>query len=462
MEAAKDTTLEMFAQTGSYPIRAGNRVRPLIDGEPAFRRICQAVQSAKRSVWVTVAFIHDNFEMPDGRGSLFDVLDEAHSRGLDVRTLFWRNNPGSGFNDSHMFSGDETHRAMLIERNSRFLARWDRAEKNYCQHQKSWIIDAGQDGEVAFVGGINLEAESVVSPGHRHGDHRHTHDIYLELDGPSATDVHHNFVQRWNEASDRNEPDGTWPNAAEAAALPFPDRTSPEKGSVLAQVQRTVRPGRYADVTAAPGAFPFNIAAGERSCFEQYERAIAAAESYIYFENQALGQPETVNALHAALERGVVVTVLVPADPNNFMAEARKDPRAKPFFDRLGALGDYPHFMLAGIGRSISNGERQNIYVHAKAGVIDDRWATVGSCNIGARSFFGDTELNVSFLCAKTARVFRTDLFREHLEIDTSADDGLNACQRYQQLARENTKRLALGVPPHGLVFALDPKTYGS
>ena len=175
-----------------------------------------------------------------------------------------------------------------------------------------------------------------------------------------------------------------------------------------------------------------------------------------------MGQPETVNALHAALERGVVVTVLIPADPNDFMAEARKDPRAKPFFGRLGALGDYPHFLLAGIGRTTPSGERQNVYVHAKAGVIDDRWATVGSCNIGARSFFGDTELNVSFLCANTARTFRSDLFREHLGIGTETDDGVSACRRYQQLARENTRRLAAGVNPDELVFALDPKTYCS
>ena len=31
-----------FVQSGSYPLRAGNVVRPLIDGEPAFRRICEA------------------------------------------------------------------------------------------------------------------------------------------------------------------------------------------------------------------------------------------------------------------------------------------------------------------------------------------------------------------------------------------------------------------------------------
>ena len=46
----------------SYPLREGNRVRPLIDGEPAFRRICEAVESATTSVWVTVAFISATYQ----------------------------------------------------------------------------------------------------------------------------------------------------------------------------------------------------------------------------------------------------------------------------------------------------------------------------------------------------------------------------------------------------------------
>src|SRR5690349_21297404 len=82
-----------FQRARSYPIRAGNFVQPLIDGEPAFRRICEAVESAQHSVWVTVAFIRDGFRMPDGRGSFFDVLDRAAARGIDVRVIFWRPNP---------------------------------------------------------------------------------------------------------------------------------------------------------------------------------------------------------------------------------------------------------------------------------------------------------------------------------------------------------------------------------
>ena len=79
-----------FVQSGSYPRRSGNLVRPLIDGEPAFRRICEAIEAARFSIWGTVTFLWSTFEMPDGRGSMFDVLDRAASRGIDTRLIFWR------------------------------------------------------------------------------------------------------------------------------------------------------------------------------------------------------------------------------------------------------------------------------------------------------------------------------------------------------------------------------------
>ena len=74
-----------FATACSYPVRDGNFVRPLVDGEVAFRRICEAVEAARQSVWLTVAFLDQEFEMPDGRGTLFDVLDAAVVRGIEVR-----------------------------------------------------------------------------------------------------------------------------------------------------------------------------------------------------------------------------------------------------------------------------------------------------------------------------------------------------------------------------------------
>ena len=127
---------------GSYPLRAGNAVRPLIDGEATFRRIAEAIDAARQSVWLTVAFYAPDFRMPDGRGSLFDVLDRAVARRLDVRVIYWRPNPESSWL-GRTFSGSSADRTMLQARGSQFRARWDRAHGPYLHHQKSWLVDAG-------------------------------------------------------------------------------------------------------------------------------------------------------------------------------------------------------------------------------------------------------------------------------------------------------------------------------
>jgi cardiolipin synthase A/B len=206
----------------SYPPRAGNAVRPLVDGVPAFRRIAEAIRTARHSIWLTAAFVAADFQIPDGSGALFDVLDEAVARGLDVRAIFWRPNPESiGY--GRAFAGSPEDRGMLGARGSRLRIRWDRAHGPFVQHQKSWLIDAGQTSETAFVGGMNLTAKALGSPGHASEGERH--DVYVEISGPSATDVHHNFVQRWNEASERAEADGTWGHDGDDR-LNFPARLS--------------------------------------------------------------------------------------------------------------------------------------------------------------------------------------------------------------------------------------------
>ena len=451
-----------FTDTGSYPIRAGNAVRPLVDGEPAFRRICEAVEAARKSVWVTIAFYQPAFQMPDGRGNLFDVLDRAVERGLDVRVIFWRHVQLEQIDPGVHFSGTDSERAMLRARGSRFLARWDRAHGPYCQHQKSWLMDAGRADEIAFVGGINLNRGSMVSPGHAATDAGNTHDVYVELRGPSASDVHHNFVQRWNEASDRDAHDGLWPDAASQDQLPFPEQASPTMGDAVVQIQRTVRRERYTDGTPAPGARTFPIERGETSVADQYLQAIDAAERTIYFEDQAIGAPQVIDALSRALSRGVRVAFVVPIVPNTEMARARSDPRNEGFFEALGQLGQFEHFTLAGLSTRRSSGEYQDVYVHAKIGLIDDAWCTIGSANVANRSFYGDTELNASIWHGPTVRALRCELLEEHLRHDTSTLDDVTALDLFARVARENARLRGRGEPQRSLALSLDPATYAS
>ncbi len=452
---------EIAPATGAYPRRNGNRIRPLIDGEPAFRRIVAAVEAARQRVWLTLAFVDREARLPDGRGTLFDVLDAAAARGVDVRALIWHEPeldailPGS----SH-FPGHAAGREWLRARGSRLRARWDHVP-DYCHHQKSWLVDAGAPGEIAFVGGINIESGSMVSPGHRpprNGDD--VHDVYLEVQGPAATDVHHNFVQRWNEASERAGHTGAWPGAAAADDLPFPTALSAVRGDVPVQIVRTVRGGLYSADTPSPGAAAFPIATGEFSAREHYLAAIAAARRSVYLEQQFLASPEALVAIEAALERDVHVVILMPGAPMEQVRAARRDARYAPLFEHLGTLGRFPHFTLAGPISSDDRGEPRPVYVHAKVGLVDDAWATVGSTNIATRSFYGDTELNASFWHSESVRAFRRDLLREQIGVDTAHLDDRAALRLYAEIARANRTRLTRRARLQGLAVAIDPATY--
>jgi cardiolipin synthase A/B len=444
---------------GSYPVRTGNAVRPLVDGAPAFRRIGEVIDRARHSVWLTVAFYTPDFRMPDGRGSLFDVLDRAVARGLDVRVIFWRPNPECPWGSKgSTFEGTPADHDLLQTRGSTFRARWDRAHGHYLHHQKSWLIDAGQPSEVAFVGGINLTARATGAPGHAEG---HRHDAYVEVIGPAATDVHHNFVQRWNEASERTLDDGRRGHDAEDQ-LVFPTRLSDPRGKSVVQIQRNVHAGRYADGRASPGGAPYNIADGERTIFDQYLLAIGAAKEAIYIENQAIPIPPVADAIEEALKRGVEVVILVPAQPEPHVREARCDPSRRLLFDRVGSLGQYERFSLVGIAAMNGEGARRDIYVHGKIMLVDDEWATVGSCNLHSNSLSGHTEMNASIWDATVVRPLRYELLSEHLGQDTGHLDAREALQLYRVIAQQNRRKREVGDPDwQGIAFSLDPAAYG-
>ncbi len=447
--------------SGAYPLRQGCAVRPWVDGAHAFDRICEAVEAARRSVWVTVAFLERLVRMPGGRGTFFDVLDAAAARGLDVRVLFWRSPEQEEHEPGVHFSGTPEERAWLAARGSRFAARWDRLPGQGCHHQKSWLVDAGAAGEVAFVGGINLDAASVSPRGHAPRPEGSVHDVYLEVRGPAATDVHHNFVQRWNEASERERPDGHWPPGRDAGPMLFPAVLSPPAGDVPVQVTRTVRRGRYADDTAAPAGRRYAIAGGEFSVLDQYLAAIEAARRSIYVEDQAIGSIQVVGALRRALERGVEVVFLVPGNCHPAYAEARRNPELKPFFDFVAGLDEFPNWTLAAIAAPHGPGTYHEIYVHAKIMLVDDAWATIGSTNVAERSFRGDTELNASFWHGDVARELRRDLLHEHLGVDTGDRDDVAALRLYHARSRENARRRARGDGQEALAYRLDAARYG-
>ena len=387
-----------------------------------------------------------------------DVLERTARRGVDVRVIFWRPDAETASLKRNAFWGAPEHFDLLRRGDHQVKIRWDRAHPGFCQHQKTWLIDAGGGTETSFVGGINLNPHSLVAPGH--DGERQNHDVYIELAGPSVADVHHNFVQRWNESSERYADGGRWGDGSEIDLL-FPHRVPAQRGASIVQVQRTTHRGRYTERHAPPVGSSFDIASGEQTIFEQYVAAIRAARRSIYIENQYVEVAEIVAGLHEALRRGVEVVLLMPAVPD-ISPTAYATPERSAFFEARSALGTYENFTLAGIAGIGADGRRKPVYVHAKLMLIDDAWATVGSCNLHRFSLFGNGELNAALSHPDTVRAFRITLFDEHLAQDTSAIDDRGALQLFRQIARENRQRHENGDPKwQGLAFSLDAATYG-
>jgi len=447
-----------FVETGSYPTRGGNQIRPWIDGEPAFRRICEAIDAAQHSVWATVTFMWSSFQMPDDRGSALDVLERAARRGIDVRIIFWRPDDQLAHLRQNAFWGSAGHVELLSQRHPHLNVRWDRAPAGYCQHQKSWLVDATHGDATAFVGGINLNPHSVVGPGHR-GEGQN-HDVYIELAGPAVADVHHNFVQRWNEASERASHDGRWGNRSDDS-LAFPDRTPAERGSALVQMQRTIPAGCYTNGHPPPAWSAFEIARGERTNLEQYCASIRSARRTIYVENQYVEVPEIVDALTEAVRRGIQVVLLLPAVPDISSLSAAT-PERIAFLESRASLAAYDNVTLCGIAGLGDDGHRKPVYVHAKIMLIDDAWATVGSCNLHRWSLTGNGELNAAFWDPETVRALRVELFQEHLARDTSDLDDTEALRLFRRIARDNRQRHERRDPHwQGLACSLNLATYG-
>jgi phosphatidylserine/phosphatidylglycerophosphate/cardiolipin synthase-like enzyme len=109
-------------------------------------------------------------------------------------------------------------------------------------------------------------------------------------------------------------------------------------------------------------------------------RALRSAQQLVYLENQFLWAPEIVNILADKLRRPPAdefrVVIMLPGKPNTGEDDTR---------GQLALLADADHGQgrfLATTIRARSGNTSDRVYVHAKVGVVDDRWLTLGSANL--------------------------------------------------------------------------------
>ncbi len=132
---------------------------------------------------------------------------------------------------------------------------------------------------------------------------------------------------------------------------------------------------------------------GEFTILEAYLGALRGAQHLIYLENQFLWSSEVVGVLRDKLlhppNDSFRLVLVLPVRPNNGADDTR---------GQLGVLAEAD----GGAGRFLActlytpgGPQAQKVYVHAKVGIVDDRWLTLGSANLNEHSLFNDTEVNV-------------------------------------------------------------------
>jgi phosphatidylserine/phosphatidylglycerophosphate/cardiolipin synthase-like enzyme len=306
---------------------------------------------------------------------------------MPVRVLLWAGAPLPVFRPWRL---DVRAARRRLTAGTKIQVALDSRERPMHTHHEKLIL---VDGEVAFVGGIDLTDDPVDR--YDGSDHVYRrvngwHDVASELRGPTVGDVAAHFALRWREVTSETL-DVSWPEAA---------------GGVEAQIVSTIPEHHYAG--ARDGSFRI---------LEAYLRAIRAARRFIYLENQFLWSPEIVVALRDKL--------LHPPSPDFRLVALLPSKANSGEDDTQGQLGvlaeaDEPgeRFLACTIHARSAGKTSAPVYVHAKVGIVDDTWLTLGSANLNDHSLFNDTEVNVVTCDAALARAARIRLWSEHLEME--------------------------------------------
>jgi phosphatidylserine/phosphatidylglycerophosphate/cardiolipin synthase-like enzyme len=420
---ALDPSVEGAA--ASAPPRLGS-LEVLVDGADALPRIAEELGRARSHVHLAGWHVEPGFALTRGPSPtiLRNLLSEL-SRRIDVRVLTWAGAPLPLFRPSRgevRRLRDDTCKGTRI--------RWalDARERPlHCHHEKTVVVD----DRVAFVGGIDLTSES----GDRFDSTVHVaradvgwHDVATRLTGPVVADVAAHFRMRWQEVTGETIP----------APAPVEDG-----GETLVRVVRTVPERVY---SALPR--------GEFGILEAYIRALAGARELVYLESQFLWSPELVVILRAKLrhppsDRFRVLLVL-PSKPNTGADDTRG------CLAELVEADDGRGRLLACTLYAREGPFADPVYVHAKIGIVDDRWLTIGSANLNDHSLFNDTEVNVVTEDSRLATDTRRRLWAEHLELpvaEVSGDPTALIDDVWRPIAAEQLTRLTAGLPlTHRLV----------
>jgi cardiolipin synthase len=278
----------------------------------------------------------------DSVGRLFAAeLSEAARRGVEVTVTY----DALGSLQTPRAFFERMRRADVDVRAVRpfELRRWRKLFRR--DHRKLLVAD----GEVAFIGGMNLSAHSLPERGAPRPGWR---DDVLRIEGPAVKHLEQRFHASWR--------------------MHFSKRLRRLRELLAARRARGVQ-GR--------GDLALAVLSSRRSIHRAYLHAIARARRTVYIAT-AYFSPDRrlLRVLEEAARRGVRVELILNARSDhpvmNWVARA--------FYERLLSAGVHIYEWGAGM-------------LHAKTAVVDGIWGTIGSFNLDRVSLDLNDEMNVAF-----------------------------------------------------------------
>ncbi|MEP1216752.1 MAG: cardiolipin synthase [Marinobacter sp.] len=332
--------LRVLCKLGRQPFTKGNQCDLLKDGEATFDALFDAMESARRYILLEFYIIRS-----DKIGQrIKSILKRKLAQGVEVWFLYddigsvWlprkylRELAAAGANVASF--GDGNLRRM-------------RLQVNFRNHRKLLVCD----GEVGFVGGINLGDEYLGTA----MDEEPWRDSHCRITGPAVTGLQLAWLEDWNWASEEF-PTLNWSSS-------MPPRGDQE---VL------ILPTGPADTYETCTLFFLN-------CINNARERIWIASPYFVPDFQIM------NALQLAALRGVDVRIIIPEKSDSQLI-------------RLAAYSYLVQASQAGIAIY----QYQPGFMHQKMVLVDNRYAALGTANLDNRSM----RLNFEITAISTASDF--------------------------------------------------------
>jgi cardiolipin synthase len=322
---------------GGGPPVGGNRLTLNVTGEDDFKSLEKHIREARHQIHLTT-FILGRDET--GR-RLVQLLAERAAAGVKVRLLL---DAFGSFMASHSFvepirrAGGEVGRFMPV------LPFGSRTSANLRNHRKVAIFDYA----TALIDGRNIAREYMGPTPYR----KRWRDLGAVIEGPAAALLNEVFIADWCFAT-RQSPDTLH------AEIPA-HVVEPRGGSAL----QVVPSGP--DVPGDP------LYEGIIAMIQEAEQSICIVTPYFIPDDVLL------RSLIVKARAGRDVTLIVPARSNHPVTDFARRYYTRELRRAGGKIMLYPLGML-----------------HAKAVIVDERVALIGSANFDLRSLFVNFEIGV-------------------------------------------------------------------